>query len=307
MANKPNIKALYEDQDLEGLVDALRFPGSPEVRAEAARALGALSNFEAVESLVYSTRQDPDTFVQKAALAALHELLGNTAEAVIASYGSLPEDEPWVPVSPPEGPGEPGLVDIWKDLEPGRTEVKWGHDDISALIAVLRNESNDVVRLRAIRALSQISSTEAIDALAKVALWEEDDASRAAATAALEEVFGEGLPEVLQSYRDSAGGDEDEWDQEIEVSAEDAESLAEEEALPEEEGPSGDDLPGGMIKGPESKASPRAIDAPQAAPANPEIRREPVVQEVKAGWSTALLVGLLLLAAIAVAIFIFTR
>jgi HEAT repeat protein len=139
MLRKPNVKALYEDQDLEGLVAALRFPGSPEVRAEAARALGALSKLEAVESLVYSTRQDPDIYVQQAALAALHELLGNTAEAVIASYGPLPEDELWVPASPPEGPAEPGLVDIWKDLEPGRTEVKWEHDDISALIAVLRN------------------------------------------------------------------------------------------------------------------------------------------------------------------------
>lgn len=303
MLRKPNIKALFENQDLDGLVQALRFPGSPDVRAEAAKALGAMNKFEAVESLVRSRGADPDMLVQKAALAALHELLGNEAESVIASYGPPPDDEPWVQVAPSADPLTPGIVDIWKDLKSAGPVTSWEHDDIHALMAILRTESNEAMRLRAIRALSQISSTEAIDALAKVALWEEDDVSREAAHTALAAVFGESLPEVLESYREGTtvgvvGEGEDE----------ELEELSDEDEEPDEPIAPIDRsrlVVGGWYK--EGEANPEDINPPQAAPARLGQRQAPVIQEVKAGWGSAVLIGVLALAAVVVAFLFFRR
>jgi hypothetical protein len=295
MIRRPDINSLFEDQDIEGLIRALRFPGSPEVRAEAARALGALNNFEAVESLAHSSRRDPDISVRKAALEALHELLGNTAESIIATYGPLPGDEPWIPAS---GPAEPATEE---------SAARWNREDIPALFSILRTEKNVAMRLRAIQALSQIDSTEAIDALVKVALWEEDDASSEAAAAVLEEKFGEDLPEVLESYQEGAAGDEGEWDLEAEESSEDEDVLPEEKDVPAEEEPVAEAQPEETAAGLEVKSSSQVVDALRPAPVNAQIRKEPVIQEVKAGWTTALLIGLLLLAAVAVIIYLLTR
>jgi len=135
--------------------------------------------------------------------------------------------------------------------------------------------------VKAIRALSQIDSTEAIDALAMVALWEDEDASREAAHAALEEIYGDDLPEVLQSYRD-AEEEEDSRDQESEDALEGEGELAKDR---------GEDSTGRWAR----------------VPAQPSFQATPVIQEEKAGWTTALLVGLLLLVALAIVVYLLTR
>ena len=56
MLRKPNVEELRKEKDLQGLMEALRYPGSARIRAQAAQALGQLNNSLAVESLIRSTR-----------------------------------------------------------------------------------------------------------------------------------------------------------------------------------------------------------------------------------------------------------
>jgi HEAT repeat protein len=48
--NKPNIKKMQEDLDVEGLIKALNYQESAQIRADAARALGVIGEQRASET-----------------------------------------------------------------------------------------------------------------------------------------------------------------------------------------------------------------------------------------------------------------
>ena len=86
----PNIERLMEKGDVEKLVEALSYERNPEVRAEAALALGELGEAEAMDPLLALLSDDEDETVRSAAAEALGQIC--TYDAVDPLLDAL-EDE----------------------------------------------------------------------------------------------------------------------------------------------------------------------------------------------------------------------
>lgn len=191
--------------NLEGLLQILRHPGEPALRARAARALGQMGELEAAEALTGAALQDPDPDVRRAARLALHDLLGDQAELAlrVAQSGS-DADEDWL-AAPDAGSsldpafaGEPageGLID---------------YQTLRGLIMIARGDPNRELRLKAVASLGRVSDMTAVRALAELALWDEDEGVRLAAREVLRGRFGERTPAVLEGYRREVMGEDDE-------------------------------------------------------------------------------------------------
>jgi HEAT repeat protein len=232
MPRKPDVEALRKDKDLEGLMQALRYPGSPLTRAQAAQALGQLNNSLAVESLIRSTQLDPVNEVQAAARQALEDMFGNNARNVIQAYPIYADEEPWIvekkvndPVETLEIEEEEDEADEWDEGEDedlneedqdeeetddeDEAESGWTADDLGPLITILRSERNPHLRLRAARALGKLGATNmhAVEALATTALWGERPSVRAAALQALVKIYGdEDTDRLLDTFRAMQSG-----------------------------------------------------------------------------------------------------
>ena len=232
MPHRPNIEELRKDKDLDGLLKALRYPGSALTRAQAAQALGQLNNSLAVESLIRSTRLDPVVEVQAAARKALEDMFGTNAQNVIQAYPIYGNEEPWVvgkkandpienletkeeeevdfgeeDVSQDDEEPEGGEIDNGDEVEDG-----WTSDDLGPLVTILRSERDPRLRLRAARALGQLGSTDmhAVEALAATALWGERPSVRAAALQALVQIYGdEDTDRLLDTFRQMQSGQAD--------------------------------------------------------------------------------------------------
>ncbi len=229
MARKPNIEELRNEKDLQGLLKALRYPGSPLTRALAARALGQLNDSLAVESLIRSTQLDPVEEVQAAARQALEEMFGSNAKNVIQAYPIYADEESWIvekkAVDPleeleaeeenewsegeDEDQDDEDLDDEDRDEEGTQgedvAESGWTSDDLGPLITILRSERNPHLRLRAARALGKLGATNmhAVEALAATALWGEKPSVRAAALQALVKIYGdEDTDRLLDTFRE---------------------------------------------------------------------------------------------------------
>jgi HEAT repeat protein len=85
----PNIAKLQEEKDIQKLVEALAFEGKPEVRAQAAKALGELQETSAIDQLV-GLFEDSDATVRTAAVEALGQM-GDSG--VITDVISILKDE----------------------------------------------------------------------------------------------------------------------------------------------------------------------------------------------------------------------
>ena len=332
MAGKPRIRRLVDDRDAQGLVQALRYPQDPEIRAQAAQGLGKLGKVKTVESLIRSFLQDPDPDARQAALDALHQIIGGEADLAISVY-TLPEDI-WIDektaapeqkeTQEVEAVAEPGPAgededdaddqdDDWdeddleedeeQDQEGGEGENIWTEDDIQALLSVIRVDYNRKKRLKAIRALSQIPNTRAIDALASIALWSEEKWLREAAREALAGIYGDSLDEVLQSYRDSSQEEladeaEDDTEEDDEEGAEDDDYDDEDEDEDDdEEDEDGDEEEDGAGEAQENHYLP--LNSPAAT--------SPVIQEEKPGWGTYVLIGLLILVILGGIVYLLVR
>jgi len=80
----PNIERLLEKRDVEKLIEALTYERSPEVRAEAALALGELGEAEAMHPLLALLSDDEDETVRSAAAEALGQICySNTVPPLI--------------------------------------------------------------------------------------------------------------------------------------------------------------------------------------------------------------------------------
>jgi hypothetical protein len=261
MSRKPDVNRMLEDRDLFGLMEALRYPGDPDVRMKAAGALGEIGDLRSVESMLRSCIQDPDEYVKQAARSALSQILGNEAKLALAAY--LPPDEPWIQETPQSssrvielGEGEPagiedesvtgaGDLDFDEELEEklDDQEIRWEESDIPGLIAVIRTDHSRTKRIEAIRALSQIGNMRAIDALASIAIWSEESRLRREANQALQGIYGDDLEEVLENYKQAnrddgslRGEDDDEEDEYDELDDEDDdEDFDDDEELDEDE------------------------------------------------------------------------
>ncbi len=249
MPRKPDIEELRKDKNLGGLMDALRYPGSASIRAQAAQALGQLNDSLAVESLIRSMRLDPAVEVQIMARQALEEMFGANAQNVIRAYPIYPDEAPWIvetTAGVPEADtefeaeedsdqdGEQSEAD-WNEEESDGQGNGWTADDLGPLVTVLRSERDPRLRLRAARALGQLGATNihAVEALAATALWGEGPSIRAAALQALVKIYGdEETDRLLETFQEMhslapdaqaalvAGQGEDEGEEELEGESE---------------------------------------------------------------------------------------
>ena len=341
MAHKPNVRRLVDDRDVHGLVQALRYPEDPEIRAQAAQALGKLGKVKPVESLIRSYLQDPDLDAREAALDALHQIIGGEADLAISAY-TLPEDT-WIedkiessqpllaemeePVgSDEENPSDEDIeeededdededdLDEGEEQDPqagGKEETIWSENDIQALLSVIRLDHSRRKRRKAIQALSQIPNTRAIDALASIALWSEEKWLRQAAHEALSGVYGDSLAEVLQSYREGsldrlAGEGSDEGDDEGD------ESDDEEEGDEDDEGDNydGEDEDEYDDDDEDDEGNEETVEDQEnhnLPPHSADPVVSTVIHEEKPGWGTYLLFGLLILIILGGVVYLLTR
>ena len=243
------IRSLKADGDLDGLVGWLRDPMDPMVREEAALALGELGNLDVTESLIRSHLEDPNEEVRKIARQALESLVGSQTDLAIAAYRSGPvETDPWLVDYSDHAEEESDDEENWEEmagddlmenlaaegdelrpeLEVDPERAQWDRQNLDGLIAVLRNENDPTLRLRAIQALQHSSNIHAISFLAQTALYNDDPDLRAAAQSALEARFGDDAPGIIEGYREA--------DLNKELLADEDEEVDEEEEEPEESG-----------------------------------------------------------------------
>lgn len=213
MARSPNIAQILQDHDITGLEEAMRFGPDPKVRQLAARAAGQWGNYEMIEALTRSLREDPEEFVRKEAGEALYEMLGNRSEEVIASYNNGADYlDDWI-VDEPEEAGDEA------------TAGAWGESSINALY-MIASDGRDLKKGRnAVRALGKINSTRAVETLISICLNAEAEETRAEAREVLLAFYGDDLDDVLASYRQLDEEEfEDEYTEEEEVTADEVDS-----------------------------------------------------------------------------------
>lgn len=129
---------------VEPLLSVLDDP-NPNVRAGAARALGKIGDLQALGSLIFRLRYDPEPEVRKSAVWALQ--MGGE-HAVSALVETLRDPDEWVRF---------GAVIVLSKL---------GEHAVEPLIAALQ-DSNALMRANAAETLGRIGDTRAADALAE--------------------------------------------------------------------------------------------------------------------------------------------
>jgi hypothetical protein len=300
MARNINVDRLAADQDVKGLIKAIRST-EEDGRAKAAQALGEIGDIRAVESLIRAHLQDPAQTVQAAALGALQWIIGTETQAAISTY-QLPDD-PWIQLTPDDQFSNSGFEEYEiVNGEAGPVGKKaggtiWDEQDIQGLMATIRVDQNMGNRIKAIQALSQIEDTRAIDALASIALWSEERKLRESAREVLANVYGDSLEEVLQSYRDESeggipGDDVDDEEDDYEGDEEDEEDETTDDEADE-------DVDEGLI----------SSDPPQtsfSSTPSPIGKVTPVIQEENTGGNPLLIV-LFLVALAAIIVYLLTR
>ena len=296
------IRSLKASRNLDGLIGCLRDPVDILMRDEAALAIGELGNLDGADPLIRSYLEDPNEEVRKVAYQALETLLGSQTDLAIATYRSGPVDsDPWlVDYSHSD---EIGAEDNekWEEvasdelmeylasdrdetndkLEVDPEQAQWDRQNLDGLIAVLRNEKDANLHLRAIQALQHSSNIRAISFLAQTALYNDDPTVRTAALTALETRFGDEAAGIIEGYRDVYNSDDEELGDEDNFEAE-AEEDEEEE---EEDGQSQD-----------------SGSAFQKAASFQEYGQPQVIREEKINWRLVLVAGLIMAAAAAVII-----
>ena len=288
------IALLKDDGDLDGLVKVLRNRADPDLRNEAADALGTMLNMEAVEPLARAFLQDPSLEVKKTARKALANLIGLDAETVIATYRHhLSTTGKWEDGGGDDSTSEEylqnvsirmneaGLVDdvetvagdsIESDQDQALSE--WDQQNLEGMLTVLSHETNPKIRLQAIRALKNSNNMRAIETLSTIALQDDIPEIRQAARDVLVNRFGEDANAIIESYR-VGSPDEEDLDEDLET--EDEEPENDEETF---QGPS---------------------DIPRTTSSFGNYSPSSVIQEDRIGWKVILLIllGILIVGGIA--------
>ena len=190
------IQWLIDEHNVQGLERALRHPSDPILRAEAAQALGELDDLEAVEMLIRSSLEDPDPAVQKAARAALDNLVGSEAKQAIATYRSgPPETDPWLQDSLAEPSPETPVRPNYKIR---RLESK---SDLEGLVGCLRDQADAGMRQEAALALGEMGNLAATEALIRSHLEDPHEDVRNIARQALDSLVGSQTDMAIAAYR----------------------------------------------------------------------------------------------------------
>jgi len=290
------IRSLKADHDLDGLVHWLRNPIDPLNREEAAIALGELGDLKAVDALIRAHLEDPNEEVQEIAYEALESLVGAQVDLAVSTYRSGPADtDSWLLDYSDEKGEEPGEDEDWEEVpsdelmeyladdqskpeiddEVDLEQVKWDRQNLDGLIAVLRNEKDPNLRMRAIQALQHSSNIHAISFLAQTALYNDDEELRIAAKTALHNRFGDDADGLIESYRDAT------------LEAEDDETEVEE----------GEDA---------VESTDAEKEFPQSAPVS-TFSHQPAIHEDKMGWRFILALVLVIVAAAVIIILLSSR
>ncbi len=308
MPGKPNVEELRKDKDVYRLMEALRYPGSAIVRAQAARALGQLNDSLAVESLIRSSQLDPAAEVQAAARQALEDMFGSNAQNVIRAYPIYEGEEAWIANKAPAEPseeeeeGEESYEDEGEfdeevtpdeggeEFQPGEeddaNEDGWTSDDLGPLVTILRSERDPRLRLRAARALGKLGATNmhAVEALAATALWGERPSVRAAALQALVNIYGdEDTDRLLETFKEM--------------------QAAQAAGQPSQDDTEAPDDESGQGSPPSSWAAPEL----RAPPPIPYDQSEPVIRDEGAGWQRWVVVVVIALLVIAGLVILFAN
>ncbi len=197
----PNLNEILEAGDVEALEEAMRYGPDVKVRQLAVRAAGQRENYDLIEALTRSLREDPENVVREEANRALQELLGNRSEETIASYKGADYADEWIITEfPEEGDG-------------GELSGVWDESSLHALFTIASDDRDEAKGVKAVRALAQISSTRAVEALIALALRAASTRVRDAARAELEAFYGEDLDQVLESYRTAGQDDLEEFEE----------------------------------------------------------------------------------------------
>jgi len=292
-AQSYKIRSLKADRNLDGLIDCLRDPVDILMREEAALAIGELGNLDATDSLIRSHLEDPNEEVREVAYHALETLLGSQTDLAIATYRSGPLDsDPWLVDYSHSDEIDADDDEEWdevpsdelmeylasdrhkphEELEIDPEQAKWDRQNLDGLIAVLRNEKDAALHLRAIQALQRSSNIRAISFLAQTALYNDDPTVRTAARNALETRFGDEAAGIIEGYRDAYNSEEEDLDDEDDFDEKDEEE--EEDGEPQDSG--------GLV---------------QKAASFQEYGQPQVIQEEKINWRLVMVSGLVLVAA----------
>jgi HEAT repeat protein len=290
------VRLLLEDRDLDSLVALLRSPTQPDIRLQAAAALGELGNVEATESLVRSALEDPDVEIQAASRQALEQLHGNQAQQIIDSYsaGSF-QDDPWLVEYSENDDDENDIAD----------EL-----DLDGLMRIASHESDTALRLKAIHMLAFSKDMRATDILAYLALRDANKTVRAAARNALNTRHGDQAEEILKNYQDdlSPADDEEEFEDDL-----DEEETGDETDLEEDD----DELSLEQEPGDENEKEERSeVQGYDRIPTTPsKFPRVPAQSNHTAGvvedegfpWQRVLMIGMIILIIVVVLLFLSGR
>jgi hypothetical protein len=229
----PVIKEMEDSQDLDSLIKSLRYAADPELREEAALTIARLSNYDAIESLIRSITEDPDSAVQSTSKQALNDMLGKEDQQAISAYLANPvSDDPWL-----NEDAAPFFEEVFSPSTL-KANIHWDERDIRGLAAVLSGERDLNLKFQAIEALKATPGIQAVDTLAYTALYANEEEIQQAARRALDEMYGKDeAGALLETYRTSGiipYGDEDEVDEEViaDEAGDDEEDEYEEETDP---------------------------------------------------------------------------
>jgi len=211
------IQRLKDNNNLEGLVRALRHPGDALLRAEAAQALSELNDLEAVEPLIRSTLEDPELEVKKAARSALDDLIGSEAGQAIAAYRSNPDTDAWLLDNAKEN--EPWLSSAGAaSADEGETDEDTfidhkiasykSHHNLDGLEKMLRTRDDAALRRKSAQAIGELGDMKASELLIRAFLEDPDPGVQKSARAALDDLIGGQAQQAIDAYRSAPATDE---------------------------------------------------------------------------------------------------
>jgi HEAT repeat protein len=197
---KPNVKKMEEKRNVKGLIKALEHK-DPNVRSEAAKALGRIGDERAVEPLIQALR-DKYGSVREAAAEALVKIGAPAVEPLITA---LRDEEWYVRRAAAEAldelgwkPGQDeGAAWYWMVKRDWEKCVALGAIAVEPLISALRDEDDDV-REAAAEALGELGDSRAVKPLISALRDDRYWRVRKAAAEALGEIGDERALEELE-------------------------------------------------------------------------------------------------------------
>ena len=207
----PQVQAALEYQQVQKLQTLLVSSRSADLRAQAAEALGEITEDSSIEILVRAMKADPDEFVRGVASATLSKLLGpDTAAAALAAYKDFDFQEYQSNLqTPPSWLAETDM-DAWDAAQENNSQeipTALSAEQINALGSVVSDDRQPDRQIKALNILAKQPTLEGNNAITAAALWSENPIVRQHAHNILESVYGEELQSYLAEFEKTGGID----------------------------------------------------------------------------------------------------